>query len=114
MNKLIEKIVLQVEAELESSAKFIMEYDDSIAQKAYYKGMSHILDIINEEAKAYNEVKTNGQRIRNMTDDELAEFLEQVISGKREVIGIKCGNYRCESWKCTECICTWLKAERES
>ena len=57
--------------------------------------------------------KTNADRIRAMSDEELAEFLEKVISGKREVIGIKCGNEKCESWKCTECIQTWLQSEAE-
>ena len=50
----------------------------------------------------------NADRIRNMTNEEMAEFLENVISGHREEIGIKCGNDKCDSWKCTECILTWL------
>ena len=50
----------------------------------------------------------NADRIRNMTNEEMAGFLEKVISGHREEIGIKCGNDKCDSWKCTECIYMWL------
>lgn len=44
-NKAIDDFIRQLEAEVESSAKFIREYDDSIAQKAYYKGLSYALKI---------------------------------------------------------------------
>ena len=56
---------------------------------------------------------TNADRIRSMSDEELAEFLEQIVSGNRNVIGINCGNSKCESWKCTECISMWLQSEAE-
>ena len=57
--------------------------------------------------------KTNADKIRSMNDKELAEFLEQIVSGNRNVIGINCGNSKCESWKCTECISMWLQSEAE-
>lgn len=57
--------------------------------------------------------RTNANRIREMSDEELAEFLEQIVSGNRNVIGINCGNSKCESWKCTECIYKWLQSEVE-
>ena len=44
-NKAIDKVIRQLEAEVESSAKFIREYDDSIAQKAYYSGLKRSLEI---------------------------------------------------------------------
>ena len=47
-NKAIDEVIMQLEAEVESSAKFIREYDDSIAQKAYYKGLSNALKIAEE------------------------------------------------------------------
>ena len=46
--KAIDEVIMQLEAEVESSAKFIREYDDSIAQKAYYKGLSNALKIVEE------------------------------------------------------------------
>ena len=50
-NKVIDEVIMQLEAEVESSAKFIREYDDSIAQKAYYKGLSNALKIAEEMKK---------------------------------------------------------------
>lgn len=43
--KAFDEFINQMEAEVESSAKFIREYDDSIAQKAYYSGLCHALKI---------------------------------------------------------------------
>lgn len=45
-NKTFNNIISQLDAEVESSAKFIREYDNSIAQKAYYKGLYNALDIV--------------------------------------------------------------------
>lgn len=59
------------------------------------------------------EKKTNADRIRSMSDEELAEFLEKIVSGNRDVIGINCVNSKCENWKCTECIGRWLQSEAE-
>lgn len=68
-----------------------------------------------KDCKVYEVKKkqTNADRIRAMSDEELAEFLEQIVSGNRNVIGINCGNSKCESWKCTECIGKWLQSEAE-
>ena len=75
------------------------------------------MDILKERAeeiiKETSKSKTNADRIRAMDDKELAEFLEQIVSGNRNVIGINCGNSKCESWKCTECISMWLQSEAE-
>ena len=54
---------------------------------------------------------TNADRIRSMSDEELAEFLEKILSGNRDEIGINCGNSKCKEWKCTECISKWLQSE---
>ncbi len=53
---------------------------------------------------------TQADKIRQMNDEELAEFLEKVVSGNRSAIGIACGDEKCENWKCTECIQNWLKS----
>lgn len=58
-------------------------------------------------------MRTNADRIRSMSDEELAEFFEKIVSGNRDEIGINCGNYKCEEWKCTECISKWLQSEVE-
>ena len=57
--------------------------------------------------------KTNADGIRSFSAEELAEFLEKIVSGNRDEIGINCGNYKCEEWKCTECISKWLQSEVE-
>ena len=44
----LENIIEQAMAEIESSDKYIREYDDSIEQKAYNSGMRKILKIIKE------------------------------------------------------------------
>ena len=46
--KAIDEIISQLDAEIESSAKFIREYDDSIAQKAYHKALCNALDIVKQ------------------------------------------------------------------
>ena len=43
-----DELINQLDAEVESSAKFIREYDDSIAQKAYYSGLKSALKIAKE------------------------------------------------------------------
>jgi hypothetical protein len=44
--KRLEAVVLQLEAEIESSDKYIREYDDSEVQKAYNKGLRDAAKII--------------------------------------------------------------------
>ena len=51
---------------------------------------------------------TNADRIRAMTDEELAEWIEQLESPK-----CPCDDwfYRCEKWNCNGCWLNWLKQE---
>lgn len=53
-NKAIDDFKHQMEAEIESSAKFIREYDDSLPQKAYHSGLSHALKIAEQLKKERN------------------------------------------------------------
>ena len=48
---MIEKILSALEVEIESSDKYIREYDSSTVQKAYNKGMRQCLKIVQEVAK---------------------------------------------------------------
>lgn len=57
---------------------------------------------------------SNADRIRSFSDEELAEFLEKILSGNRDEIGVNCGNSKCEEWKCTECISKWLQSDVEN
>lgn len=57
------------------------------------------------------EPKTNADRIRNMTDEELADFLEDVRR-----FGFKnlcCDDDLCDSDACDCCVHEWLQAEVE-
>ena len=47
--KPMKNIVEQLEAEIESSDKYIREYDDSEVQKAFNKGMRNSLRLVKEE-----------------------------------------------------------------
>ena len=80
-----------------------------------HKGTNtHICDECASYYSMYEKkIVTNAERIRSMSIEEMAEFFEQIVSGNRDVIGINCGNYRCKSWNCTECISIWLQSEAE-
>ena len=60
--------------------------------------------------------KTNADRIRNMTDDELAEFLVRVNGAyaKDCMVGIEVCKYDdCADMDCEDCFLEWLQAEVE-
>ena len=59
----------------------------------------------------YYEVMTNADRIRNMTDEELAEFLEKTVRDMGDNM-FKCENQSLEKcMDCKECYLAWLKSE---
>ena len=47
------EVVAQLEAEVESSNKYIRDYDDSEVQKAYNQGLRHCLKVVKEMAGEY-------------------------------------------------------------
>ena len=101
----------------ETMAKIIgaviaMQIDGISEEEAVELEYPHTLETLQAEIDV-DYTMTNAERIRAMSDENLAEFLEKVVSGNRDVIGINCGNYKCESWKCTECIYRWLQSEVE-
>lgn len=51
---------------------------------------------------------TNADKIRSMTDEELAKWIEQLESDK-----CPCDDWfeRCEKWTCEGCWLKWLKEE---
>lgn len=54
---------------------------------------------------------TNADKIRNMTDEELAEFLDvMVVDGLDCVLGLPC-DYCMEKCECESCIKEWLERE---
>lgn len=71
-------------------------------------------DGIHPEGYAVTRKKTNADRIRSMTDEELAEMLSTVSQHCVVYLSerIDCGHSRCEA-SCKNNIKKWLKAEGE-
>ena len=55
--------------------------------------------------------KTNADRIRAMSDEELAEFLERIR--KTGFNGLCCNDDLCDSDGCDCCMEDWLQSEAE-
>lgn len=106
MKEAFKLIKERLESEIESSDKYIREYDSSQVQIAWNKGMRKCLEIVSEVEAEYGSPSTNADRIRTMTDEELVKFLcEQGF----------CVDERCprlwDETNCVECIAEWLKLE---
>ena len=56
--------------------------------------------------------KTNADRIRNMSDEELAEFIEQISTDSMETISFGTKEYK-EIWERKETALEWLQSEVE-
>ena len=55
---------------------------------------------------------TNSDRIRNMSDEELAEFIEQISTDSMETISLGTKEYK-EIWESKETALEWLQSEVE-
>ena len=55
---------------------------------------------------------TNADRIRNMSDEELAEFIEQISADNMETISFGTKEYK-EIWESKETAFGWLQSEVE-
>ncbi len=77
------------------------------------EGVYFATKIVQEVAKEYGKdtnVRSNADRIRNMTDEELAEFLEDVLNGRCRKFC--CRNIKfCQNYDCEKGILQWLKSE---
>lgn len=74
-----------------------------------------VLEFINEYFEIVeNDKQTNADRIRNMSDEELAEFLDIVgedgISSQYADVPCDCC---CEKTECSKCWKDWLQSEAE-
>lgn len=56
--------------------------------------------------------QTNADRIRNMSDEELAEFIEQISTDSMETISFGTKEYK-EIWERKETALEWLQSEVE-
>ena len=77
----------------------------------YFAGMlaafAELASIQNYETK-----QTNADRIRNMSDEELAEFIEQISTDSMETISFGTKEYE-EIWEHKETALQWLQSEVE-
>lgn len=64
--------------------------------------------ILEDAGVLYPSVVTNADRIRNMTDEEMAK----TISG--DAIYPWCTEEPCKYESCTDCVLAWLKQEAET
>ena len=62
--------------------------------------------------KNYETRHTNADRIRNMSDEELAEFIEQISTDSMETISFGTKEYK-EIWERKETALEWLQSEAE-
>ena len=72
------------------------------------------LECMHNRAEDYFKPMTNADRIRNMTDEELAEFLVRVNGAyaKDCMVGIEVCKYDdCADMDCEDCFLEWLQAE---
>ena len=60
----------------------------------------------------YDSKQTNADRIRSMSDEELAEFIEQVSTDSMETISFGTKEYE-EIWEHKETALQWLQSEVE-
>ena len=60
----------------------------------------------------YETKHTNADRIRNMSDEELAEFIEQISTDSMETISFGTKEYK-EIWERKETALEWLQSEAE-
>ena len=60
----------------------------------------------------YETRHTNADRIRNMSDEELAEFIEQISTDSMETISFGTKEYK-EIWERKETALEWLQSEAE-
>lgn len=66
----------------------------------------------NEPCRRCDSRHTNADRIRNMSDEELAEFIEQISTDSMETISFGTKEYK-EIWERKETALAWLQSEAE-
>jgi hypothetical protein len=104
MKEFIEKLIGRLE-----------EYKKQWMDADYLDGIDEIIEIVNELAEEYINISTdtsttNADRIRSMSDEELAEFISKYFSCEYEcAVRDKCGS----DWDCKRATIDWLQSEVE-
>ena len=86
----------------------------NIDRDSMLKYFADMLTALAEFASIHNyETKqTNADRIRNMSDEELAEFIEQISTDSMETISFGTKEYK-EIWERKETALEWLQSGAE-
>ena len=74
--------------------------------------MQNAIDNFKAEVRKELGVQSNADRIRSMSDEELAEFIEQVSTDSMETISFGTKEYE-EIWEHKETALQWLQSEVE-
>ena len=74
--------------------------------------IDNVLKWRNECFELVDVKATNADRIRNMSDEELAEFIEQISTDSMETISFGTKEYK-EIWERKETALEWLQSEAE-
>ena len=65
-----------------------------------------------QHSRVCDKPKTNADRIRSFSDEELAEFIEQISTDSMETISFGTKEYE-EIWEHKETALQWLQKESE-
>ena len=97
--------------EKEIAEMFLKAFDDSEEKiSCNCKHNNNSRD--NEPCCRCDSKHTNADRIRNMSDEELAEFIEQISTDSMETISFGTKEYK-EIWERKETAFEWLQSEVE-
>ena len=97
--------------EKEIAEMFLKVFDDS-EEKISCNCQHNSNSRDNEPCCRCDSRQTNADRIRNMSDEELAEFIEQISTDSMETISFGTKEYK-EIWERKETALEWLQSEVE-
>lgn len=131
MSSVFEKIIEKLEEDLKlaDKEKLLCARENPLqfdSAKGYANGIANSIEIVKQEAEHYEECykdcgdceaydkesTTQGDCIRSMMDEELAEFIEQVSTDSMETISFGTKEYE-EIWEHKETALQWLQSEVE-
>ena len=97
--------------EKEIAEMFLKAFDDS-EEKIFCNCKYNRNSRDNEPCCRCDSKQTNADMIRNMSDEELAEFIEQISTDSMETISFGTKEYK-EIWERKETALEWLQSEVE-
>ena len=106
----VDKVVAELEMKIDNA-----EFDEMLSRDekdAYMDAYRRAIEIVKGGGVNYETKKTNADRIRNMSDEELAEFIEQISTDSMETISFGTKEYK-EIWERKETALEWLQSEVE-